>query len=123
MLGEFDAAAGVRLDLDPDVAEHAVAAGLLLVAPVALRLASDRFLVGDSRGLGHDRGAELALEALAQDGDVRVAHRKEDLLAGLGALDSSGRLLFEHALEGRAHLVEVGLGLRLDRDLQRRNGE
>ncbi len=35
LLGELDAAAVVRLDLDPDVAEHAVAAGLLLVAAVA----------------------------------------------------------------------------------------
>ena len=33
LLRELDAAARVRLDLQPDVAEHAVAAGLLLVLP------------------------------------------------------------------------------------------
>ena len=75
MLGEFDAAARVRLDLDPDVAEHAVAAGLLLVAAVALGLASDRLLVRHPGRPGHDRGAELALEPLAQNGHVGIAHR------------------------------------------------
>src|ERR1035437_1491441 len=99
MLGKFDAATMVWLDLDPDVAEHAVAAGLLLVAAVALGLASDGLLVGNARCLGHDCRAELPLQALAQHGHVRVAHRKEDLLAGLRAFDSGRWLLFEHSLQ------------------------
>ena len=39
----------------------------------------------------------------------------QELLAGRAALDARGRLLLEHPLEGRAHLVQVGLRLRLDR--------
>jgi hypothetical protein len=49
---------------------------------------------------------------------VGVAHREQHLLAGLRPLDSRRRLFLEHALEGGAHLVQVGLGLRLDGDLQ-----
>ena len=36
------------------------------------------------------------------------------------ALDAGGRLLLEHPLEGRAHLVQVALGQRVDRHLERR---
>ena len=49
LLGELDAAARVRLDLQPDVAEHPVAAGLLLVLALDLGLAPDRLAVGDLR--------------------------------------------------------------------------
>ena len=52
LLGELDAAVRVRLELEPDVAEHAVAAGLLLVAAVDLGLAADRLLVRDLRACG-----------------------------------------------------------------------
>src|SRR5204862_7534899 len=72
LLGEGDAALRVRLQLDPDVAEHAVAAGLLLVAAVRLGLAADRFAVGDAGGPGHDRGPELALEPLDDDRRVGI---------------------------------------------------
>ncbi len=74
-LGELDAAAGVRLELDPDVAEHAVAAGLLLVLALDLGLAADRLPVRDLRRPGHDRGPELALEPLGDDRDVGLADR------------------------------------------------
>ena len=100
-----------------------MAAGLLLVAAVDLGLAADRLLVRDLRRVGHDRGAELALEPLDDDGDVRLAHRPQDLLAGVGPLEPDRRLLLEHPLERRAHLVEVGLGLRLDGDDERRRRE
>ena len=80
-LGELDAAARVRLELHPHVAEHAVAAGLLLVAAVDLGLAADRLLVRDARRVGHDRRAELALEPLDDDRGVGLAHRAQDLLA------------------------------------------
>ncbi len=52
-----------------------------------------------------------------------VAHRNQHLFAGLTAYDASRRLFLEHPLEGRAHLVQVRLRLRLDRHLQRRHGE
>ena len=82
-LGELDAAARIRLDLEPDLAEHAVAAGLLLVAAMDRGLAADRLAVRDRRGAGDDRRAELALEPLDDHGDVRLAHRPQDLLAGV----------------------------------------
>src|SRR5450759_2133384 len=63
VLGKLHAATRVGLDRDPDVAEHTVAAGLLLVAAVGLGLAADGLLVGDPRRLGHDCGAELALQS------------------------------------------------------------
>ena len=98
LVGELDAAAGVRLELDPDVAEHAVAAGLLLVPAVGLGRAADRLAVGDRGRAGHDRRAELALEALGDDRDLGLADGPQDLLAGLGPLDARRRLLLEHPL-------------------------
>src|SRR4051794_6770349 len=71
-LRELDAAIGVRLELEPDVAEHPMAAGLLLVAAVDLGLAADRLLVRHLRRVGHDRGPELALEPLDDDRGVRL---------------------------------------------------
>ena len=120
LVGELDAGRGVRLELDPHVAEHAVPAGLLLVPAVGLGRAADRLAVGDRRRPGRDRGPELALEPLGDDRDVRLADRAQDLLAGVGPLDARRRLLLEHPLERRAHLVEVALGHRVDRDLERR---
>ena len=46
-LGERDAAAGVRLELQPDMAELAAPAGLLLVAALDLGAAPDRLAIGD----------------------------------------------------------------------------
>src|SRR5207247_4101808 len=96
-----------------------MAAGLLLVAAVNLRLAADRLLVRDPWRMGHDRRTELALEPLRDDRRMGVAHRHQDLLAGLTPGQLRGRLLLEHPLERRTHLVEVGLRLWLDRQHQR----
>ena len=98
-------------------------AGLFLVAPVDLGLPADRLAVRDPRRARHDRGPELALEALADDRHVGLTHRYEDLLASRASLDASGRLLVRHSLEGRAHLVQVCLRLGLDRHLQGRRRE
>ncbi len=113
-LGELDAAIGVRLELQPDVAEHPVPAGLLLVAAVDLGRAADRLLVRDLGDVGHDRRPELALETLEDDRGVGLAHRPQDLLAGGASLEPHRRLLLEHPGKGRAHLVEVALALGLD---------
>ena len=53
---------------------------------------------------------------------MRVAHGGQDRLAGARPRDGRGciGLFLEHALQRLAQLVEVGLRLRLDRDLQGR---
>ena len=48
LVGELHAALGVGLDLQPDVAELAAAAGLLLVPALDLGLAADRLAVRDA---------------------------------------------------------------------------
>ena len=73
--------------------------------------------------MGHDRGAELALEPLDDHRVVGLAHRAQDLLARRAALEPNGRLLLEHARQRRTHLVEIALALWLDGDHQRRLGE
>ena len=47
-------------------------------------------------------------------GGVRLADGTQDLLAGGRTLDPCARLLLEHPLEGRAHLVEVRLRRQVD---------
>ena len=122
LLGELDAAARVRLDLDPDVRRTCRAR-----RSASCTCPRPGCGPGSSRGRGcagvwvDDRRAELALEPLADDRDVGLAHGEEELLAGRAPLDPRAGLLLEHALEGRAHLVEVRLRLRLDRDHERRD--
>src|SRR5207342_1711250 len=103
--GEHDAAARVGLELQPDVAEHPVAAGLLLVLALDLGLGADGLAIGDPWRARHDGGPELALETLGDHGDMGLAEGDQELLAGRGPLDASARLLLEHPLEGGPHLV------------------
>src|SRR4029077_9381958 len=106
LLRELDAAPGVRLDLEPDVPDHPVAAGLLLVLALDPGRAPDRLAIGDLRLLREDPGPELPLEPLPHLRDVGVAQCDEELLAGGRADDPRRRLLLEHPLKRRAHLVE-----------------
>ena len=122
-LGELDATARVRLDLQPDVAEHPVAAGLLLVLALDLGLAADRLPVGDLRLLVRIAAPNFRLSRSPITAMWASPIATQQLLAGRRPLDPRRRLLLEHPLEGRAHLVEVGLRLRLDRDRQGRLGE
>ena len=113
-LGELDAAVRVRLELEPHVAEHAVAAGLLLVAAVDLGLAADRLLVRD-RGVWVTIAApnlRLSRSMMTAVWASPIVRRTCSPVAR--PLEADRRLLLEHPLEGRAHLVEVALGLRLD---------
>ena len=85
-----------------------------LVVPRIVSRVRDRGRPGD------DRGPELALEPLADDGDVRLADRPQDLLAGLAVRSTRARrLLVEHPLQRRAHLVQIALGQGIDRHLER----
>src|SRR6185503_446651 len=74
LVDELEAgAARQRLDAQEDLAELAGAAGLLLVAVVALGAAGDRLAVRDLRLLGVDLDAEAALELLHRDLEVQLA--------------------------------------------------
>jgi hypothetical protein len=55
---------------------------------------------------------------------VKFAHALDDRLARLFVgLDAEGRIFGSQALQREAHLFLVGLGLRLDGDLDDRLGE
>src|SRR5262249_28089676 len=72
-----------RADLDPAVAELAPAAGLLLVTAVRFDGRLDRFLVGDFDLRRDDLGAELPLQPVDDDVQMRLAHPGDDGLARL----------------------------------------
>ena len=79
---------------------------------------ADRLAVRDL-GLADVRlDVELALHAVDQDVEVELAHALDDGLAGLLVLlGAERRVLFGELLDRDTQLLLVGLGLRLDRDL------
>ena len=114
-----------RLDDDLDAGELAGAAGLLLVGVVdSVDRAGDRLAIGDLRRA--DIGVDLvgALEDVDLDVEMQLAHPLEDGLAGLlVGRDAERRILGGELGQRDAELLLVGLGLRLDRDLDDRIGE
>ena len=102
----------------------ALAAGLANEPAVALGLAADRLAVRDLRPADVGGDLELADHAVDDHVQVQLAHAGDERLAALRVgLDAEGRILLGQALQGDAHLVLVGLRLRLDRDLDDRLGE
>src|SRR5258708_1947950 len=104
----------------------APAAGLLLVAAMALGPARHRLAVGDLRGLGRDIELVLLLHLLQLDAHVQVAQAAHHrLVRGRVALDPQARILdlelVEHLEE--ALLVALLLGLDSDRVHRRREIE
>ena len=111
----------VRLERDDRVAVLALAAGLADEAAVALGRAADRLAIGDLRPADVGGDLELADHPVDEDVEVELAHPGDERLAALRVgLDPEGRVLLGEALEGDAHLVLVGLRLRLDLDLDDR---
>ena len=80
-----------REHADVDLAELAAAAGLLLVAVAALGVGLDRLAVGDLRLLGLDLDLVAALEPLADDLQVQLAHAGDHHLLGLRVAVAGGR--------------------------------
>src|SRR4029079_520244 len=122
---EVEALAGRRLDVDVDDAVLARAAGLAHEAALdLLRRAADGLAVGDLRAADVGLDVELALHAVDEDLEVQLAHAGDLGLAGLlvGG-DLEGRVLLGQAAQGDRHLLLVGLGLGLDRDLDDGLGE
>src|SRR4051794_38289411 len=114
------------LDADLHLRELARTTGLLLVGVVvALDGLADRLAVGHLRLADVGLDVELAAHAVDQDLQVELAHAGDDRLAGLLVeADLEGRVLLGQLLDGRAQLLLVALGLRLDghRDDRRREG-
>src|SRR5205085_1280688 len=85
---------GLRLDLEEDVAELAVATGLPLVPALRLRLATDRLAVRDARRAHLHLDTELVLQVMHRDLDRRLADRREDrLVRRVLAADVQRRIL------------------------------
>src|SRR6478735_1849452 len=111
-----------RLEADLDLGELARATGLLLVRVVVLEDGTtDRLAVGHLGLADVGLDLELALHAVDEDVEVQLAHAGDDRLAGvLVVVDLEGRVLGRELLDGRAELLLVALGLRLDGDLDDR---
>ena len=115
----------VRLELEPHVAVLAAAARLLDELALDLGHGSlDRLAIGDLRRADVRLDAELALHAVDDDLEVQLAHARDDRLARfLVGAHAERRILLRQPVERDAHLLLVGLGLRLDRDVDHRIGE
>src|SRR3546814_20269847 len=73
----------VRRDLEPDMAELALAARLANELAFGLERLADRLAVGDLRLADLGLDVELALHAVDEDVQVQIANAGEDGLAGL----------------------------------------
>jgi hypothetical protein len=96
-----------------DLAELARAAGLLLVAVVALRLGGDGLAIRDARRPRLDLELELARHALEHRAQMQVPQTAEDHLVDRGiVLDDECRVLRHHLVQhvGDALLVAAALG-------------
>src|SRR5919112_504511 len=113
------------LDADLDLGELARATGLLLVRVVGpLDGLADRLAVGHLRLADVGLDVELAAHAVDQDLQVELAHARDDRLTGLLVeADLERRVLLGQLLDGRAQLLLVALGLRLDGHRDDRRGE
>ena len=113
---------GVELDLH--FAELAGAARLLLVGVGQLDRPREALAVGHLRRADVGLDLELALHAVDQDLEVKLAHPLDDGLARfMVGRDAERGVLGRQAVERDAHPLLVGLGLGLDRQLDDRVGE
>ena len=124
LLAELELGVRQRLQLEEDVAVLTRAAGLLLVLVLGDRLGRDRLAVGHARQAELDVDAEAPGHPVEGDLHVRLAESGEDRLAAARVAGEPQRRIFlDQPLQRRSHLVEVGLGLGMDRGRVRRAGE
>ena len=110
-----------RFDDHLDARELAGAAGLFLVGVVDLRQMRDRLPVGHLRRADIGLHPELPLHPVDQDVEMQLPHALHDGLAGFEiGLHPEGRILGGKPLQCLGEFLLVGLGLRLDRDLDHR---
>ena len=119
-LGAF----GERIHADVDFAELAGAARLLLVPVAALGVGLDRFAIGNLRLLDLDLDLVAALEPLAEQQQVQLAHAGEHHFLGLGVvLQVDGAVFLGDLVERAGELGFVAAGLGRDGQADHRRGE
>ena len=114
----------MRLKADPNIAELAGTAGLLLVAALDLAGLADGFTVSDLRDLEIDLHAELALELGKHDVEMLFAEAGKNHFAGLfiGGEDD-GRIFAHDPAQAGGDFIFFALLLDNDRHGKRRRGE
>jgi len=96
----------VRTELDNDVAELAVSAGLLLMASANVDLLADGLAIGDFGILKDALYAELGSKLLGGNFDVKFAKAAQKGLGGLNILgDGEGGVFFDQTVESGEDLV------------------
>ena len=106
----------VRLELDPDMAKLSFAAGLADEFSFGLNFLADRFFVRNLRTPDVRFDLEFTLHAVDDNFEMKFAHSADDRLAGFFiGRDAECRIFFRKLLHRLAHLLLVGLRLRLDR--------
>ena len=107
-----------------DFGELARTARLLLVGVGQVDRLREIFAIGDLRRADIGLDLELALHAVDEDLEVELAHPLDDRLARfMVAGHAERRILASETIERDAHLLLVGLGLGLHRDLDDGIGE
>src|SRR5262249_22056012 len=95
-----------RLEADLDPRELPGAAGLLLVRIVLLHFAADGLAISDLRRADIGVDLELALHAIDDDLEVKLAHALDHRLSALRVhRDPEGRILLGQTVQGHAHLL------------------
>ena len=111
-----------RLEVHQDLCELAGTTGLLLVGVALVHDGlADGLAVGDLRLALVALDLELAAHTVDNDVELELAHAGDQGLSGLFVgRDLEGRILFGQLGQGDAHLLLIGLGLRLDGHLDHR---
>src|ERR1035437_2478554 len=105
----------VRLNLDAGVAVLAATAGLADKFTFAIGGLGDGFPISDLRRAGVGVHLEFALEPVANDFQVQLAHACNDELAGFLVVETAERRVFlGQPLQSFGHFVAVSPRLRLD---------
>ncbi len=107
---KHDLLAVTGLEIDDDIAELAVAAGLLLMAALLLAGLADGLTVGNARSFQTDLHAELILQLGLDHIQMLLTQATNDLLVGLGIIDvAQGRIFFHQAGQRAGDLALIAL--------------
>ena len=93
---------------DEYLSELAVAARLLLVPVIRFSLLGDCLAIGHTRLARFDLYLVLFLQCIKDDAELHLAHARKHPLRSLGVIEiGQRRILFHHAAEELAYLVDI----------------